>query len=428
MQGEARLPKDLVRTVQQQLMAEDGITHPFNIQAKHHLKKLFFETLGEKPTSTTDKGNPQVEDDFLESMADKYEWVKWLRTYNKLSKIESTYVDTYLEDNENGIFYPSYKMHGTVSGRFSGNMQQLPKALEEGQVEDPVVMEFTNRIRHFFISGSDKVFVDVDYAQLEPTVFSHVSNDKPLQDVFRNKVDFYSQVIIEMNGLHDKYSSDKAAPNYLGKLDKPLRNFAKTIALGFPYGYTPYKLHKELNISEAEAERHYNNYFKAFPNLAAWMVSTKESILKTETVKTQSGRVRRVPGLKATVAEYGTELFHGLELWKKYHECGPVYTRAKEAAKWVKNSINSSYNFQIQGLAASIVNRSAIAIAREFKARGMEAYICLQVHDELCVLCNESDKLVVGEIMQRLMEGTYTLSVPLVAEPSCGYTYAESKG
>lgn len=428
MVGAERLSPTLVRKVQESMLAEDGIQYPFNLSSKHHLKKLFFEELGEVPTSTTDLGNPQVEDDFIELMSAKYPWAAKLRTFNKLNKIKSTYIDTYLENAENGIFYPGYKLHGTVSGRLSGNIQQLPRPLEEGQVEDPLVMQFTNLIRTFFISGPDKIFVDVDYAQLEPTVFSHVSNDLPLQNVFRTGVDFYSQVIIEMNNLQGKYSADKKAENYLGKANKPLRNFAKTIALGFPYGYTPYKLHKETGKSESECQRDYNNYFKAFPNLAKWMKETKIQILETETVRTQSGRVRRFPGIKSAVAKYGMELFDGLELWKKYHEHAPTYEAAKKTASWVKNSVNSSYNFQIQGLAASIVNRAAIQVARELRAQNLDAYICLQVHDELAVLCREEDKLLVGEIMQRQMENTYTLSVPLVAEPSYGYTYAESKG
>jgi DNA polymerase I-like protein with 3'-5' exonuclease and polymerase domains len=68
----------------------------FNLSSKHHLKKLFFDQLGEEPLSRTELGNPQVDDEFLQSMCAKYNWCNDLHVYNRLNKILGTYVERVL--------------------------------------------------------------------------------------------------------------------------------------------------------------------------------------------------------------------------------------------------------------------------------------------------------------------------------------------
>ena len=164
------LPLELTREIQLTMVEGDM----FNLSSKHHLKKLFFETLGEEPKSKTDKGNPQVDDKFLDAMADKYEWANLLRDYNKLNKIKGTYIDRFLDEQQDGIFYPSFYQHRTISGRYGSDIQQLPRPKEKGQVSD-LVRKYNNEIRKFFIAGENYVFIDSDYESLEPHVFAHVS-------------------------------------------------------------------------------------------------------------------------------------------------------------------------------------------------------------------------------------------------------------
>ena len=426
-----RVPDTLIREVQLELLADEGTKYPFNLSSKDHLKRLFFgygatkSVLNETALSFTDKGNPQVDEEFLELMAKKYEWAKWLRIYNKLNKIKSTYVERFLEEHEDGIFYPSFYQSNTVSGRYGSDFQQLPRPLEEGQ-DHVDVIEFNNRIRRFFVPPAGYTIVDDDYESLEPHIFAHVAGDEGLKDIFRNGHDFYSTIAIKTEKLRD-VSADKKASNYLGKVDKPRRQKAKAYCLGVPYGMSAYKLQYEIGVSQSEAEKLIADYLNAFPALKAWMEASKQFAIKHGYIKTETGRVRRFPRLKELYTKYGEMTWDSLALWQQYHEVPEVYALAKYETGILKNYINNARNIQIQGLAASIVNRACIAIARELRAKNLDARICAQVHDEIVLFAHENCAAEVCEIVQRCMETTYPISITLKAKPSTGANLAEAK-
>lgn len=426
-----RCPVDLVHQIQLELMAEDGIKYPFQLSSKDHLKRLFFGTtttpsvLKEKALSFTDKGNPQVNDEFIDSMKSKYEWCKDLHVYNKLNKIKSSYVDSYLEEQENGIFYPSFFQHRTVSGRYGSDIQQLSRPMEEGQ-EDLLVLKYNNRIREFFIAPKDYIIVDNDYESLEPHTFAHVSKDPGLCNIFNNGHDFYSTIAIKTERLN-QYSSDKFADNYLGKLNKNVRQKAKVYALGIPYGMTPYALAMTLNVDEFTARQLWSGYLNGFPELAKWMEESKTKVIKEGKIRTETGRIRRFPELQHLLMKYGKEIMDPLETWKKFNSTPSKYAEAKEAHKTVKNSLNNARNIQIQGLSASIVNRASILFARKVKELKLKARIIASIHDELVVLCEESIKEQICTLLQYCMENAYPLSIKLKAVPSTGRNWREAK-
>lgn len=426
------VPPDLIRKIQLELLADEGLKYAFNLLSTDHLKRLFFGTanteslLKEKPLNTTDKGNPQCDDAFLELMADKYDWAALLQTYRSLVKLNGTYVDRILTEQERGVFYPQFFQHRTTSGRYSGDMQQLPrkKSIEEIPNED--LRYFTNLIRDFFVAAPGHKLVDADYSSLEVVVFADDAQDQALLDIINNGYDFYSQVAIQVKGLH-QYSADKKAPNFLKNALPDLRQEAKAYALGLRYGLGSFKLAKQLNISQTEAQKIVNDYFKAFPRLKERMDEIVTSAKKFGMVKSKAGRVRRIPELKRWTLQYGEVLFDGLELWKEFNTQPAKYTEMKKTGKIARNLVNNALNFPIQSMAASIVSRASIAIAREFKHRNMKAYIALSQHDELCIHCTEQEAEQVKIIMQDKMENTTKLSVPLNAEPTIGNRYGDIK-
>ena len=423
------VPQELIRDIQLQLMKEDGLEHPFNLSSKTHLKKLFFVEhdgpLNEEPLSRTEKGAPQVDDSFLEVMAKKYDWASKLQVYNKLIKIKGTYIERFLDKQENGIFYPSLFQHRTTSGRYSGDLQQLSRPLEAGQ-EHELVVKYTNLIRRFFISGEGHTFADYDYDSQEVKVFAHVSGEQAIKDIFAKGEDFYSGVCIRAEKLVG-YSADKKADNYLGKVNKAARQRAKAYALGLAFNMSPYKLKFELNCSESEAQEIYNAYFTAFPDLKKWLDNSKEKAMKDGFIRLESGRLRRLPELKRYVEQYGMVLFDGLELWKKYHDTPALYAKVKAISGICKNLLNNAANVQIQGLAASITNRAAIKAANSFKAAGLQSRICNVIHDQITVLAPNAELELTCKLLQDAMETAYPISVKLTAPPSTGINWAESK-
>ena len=104
-----------------------------------------------------------------------------------------------------------------------------------------------------------------------------------------------------------------------------------------------------------------------------------------------------------------------------------MISSVKYLGKQYRDMVKNAYNFPIQSMAATICNKACIAIAIELKRIGLDAYICMQVHDEIVVNCSEKDVKRVSKIMQYCMEQTTKLSVPLNAEPEVGDRYGDIK-
>lgn len=416
--GEGSLPSELIRELQLKMFKMTGEQHMFNLSSKHHLKKLFFDTYKERPLTTTDKGNPQVNDDFLELMEEKYDWVRDLRDYNRLSKIKGAYLERFLDQHEDGVFYPQFYQHRTISGRYGSDIQQLSRPYEQSQLDrgevSPVVFKHTNIIRKLFISGENYVFIDADYTSLEPHVFAHVSGDEGLKDIFRNNHDFYSTVAIATERL-EGVSADKEADNYLGKVDKPLRQKAKAYSLGIPYGLEAFKLSKELNIPQRTAERLIRQYLSAYPELHKWMKNSNKACYTDGYIRSEAGRVRHMPKAPKIWYAHKDYILDSLELWKKFNDNPREYSKMKFLRKEMRNYLNNAKNFQIQSLAASITNRSCIAIARELKRLKIKGYICCQTHDQIIVRVPEEYAEKCKRMVQYLMENTYKISLKLEA-------------
>ena len=393
----------------------------FNIQSKDQMGEIAFGALGIKPQSATKTGKPQFDDDLIQSIADKHEWARLLRIYNRLLKIKSTYAERFLHGHEDGRYYFYYKQHGTVSGRYGSDAQQLPRPKEEGD-DDPVVVEYTNRVRAFFIHEEGNIFVDTDYESLEPHVFAHVSGDDGLKDIFRNNWDFYSTIAIKTEKL-DQYSPDKKAENYLRKLAPKVRNKAKAYALGIPYGMGAYALGKNLDVSTKEAKSLVDGYLNGFPNLKKWMEESAQFSKENGYIRTQVGRIRHLPKVKAIYDKVGDGMldYHFVkDLERQY---------GVEATKSIKrdfvNGVNNSRNVQIQGLAASIVNRAAIAINRKFKELGIKGWVCAQIHDQVVCEVEAERGEEAAQIVKDCMENTTKLSITLKAPPALAHNWRD---
>lgn len=396
-----------------------------NISSKKQMGDFVFNFMDIPPLTKTSKGSPQFNDDMIQHLVDvhNFNWAKTLSNYNKLVKIKGAYIDRFLDAHEDGIFYPYFKQHGTISGRYSSDLQQLPRPMEEGEA-DEIVRKYVNEIRAFFIAREGRKFVDADYESLEPHVFSDVSNDEGLRDIFRKGHDFYSTIAIATEKL-EGVSADKQAENYLGRVNKPLRQSAKAYSLGVPYGLTPYALSMSLGVSLEEAQRLYDGYLGGFPELKKWMDYSKDFVHKNGYIKTKLGRCRHLPKVKELYDIHGENLLdfkYRNKLQAKYQR---TYRMSKAEAKDkvtnmyrdYKNGVNNSRNFQIQGLSASIVNRAMIKINRELIERDIDAWVCATVHDQIIVDCPEEKIEECKELVENIMCNVVKLSVDLKAPP-----------
>jgi DNA polymerase I-like protein with 3'-5' exonuclease and polymerase domains len=403
-----------------------------NIQSKKHLGEFVFDYLGVKPLvsgANTKSGRDKFDMEMIEELSKDYQWAENLRIYNKLLKIKSTYIDRFVDGAEDGKYYFYFKQNGTVSGRYGSDAQQLPKPKEEGE-DAPIIVKYTNIVRAFLTAGPGRKVIDADYESLEPHCFASVSGDINLQEIFNNGWDFYSTVAIRTEKLdeqRDKYpdgvSPDKKAPNYLKKLDPVKRNQAKAYSLGIAYGMEAYALGMTLGISQKEAEVLVEGYLNGFPQLKQWRINSRKQV-KEHGFINKVGRIRHLPKVKAIYDKYGDQIMD----WKFRKDLSDRY--GKDAVLQVyrdyRNGLNNCLNYQLQSLAAAVVNRAAVQINRKLKELGIDGRVQAQVHDQLIINVPEDQAAFVAPIIKEIMESTTKLEgVTLKAPPEISLNWRD---
>ena len=91
-----------------------------------------------------------------------------------------------------------------------------------------------------------------------------------------------------------------------------------------------------------------------------------------------------------------------------------------------RNGLNNCLNFQLQSLAAAVVNRAALAINRKAKELGIDAIVQAQVHDQLIINVREEDAEMFAPTVKNLMETTTILpGITLKAPPEIAVNWKE---
>ena len=404
-----------------------------NIQSKKQLGEIVFKYMGITPKvagSNTKSGRAKFDMDMIKDLAKEYPWAENLRIYNKLLKIKSTYVDRFRDRQEDGRYYFYFKQNGTVSGRYGSDAQQLPKPLEEGE-EAPIIMKYVNVVRKFLIAGNGRKVIDADYESLEPHCFASVTGDKALQEIFNKGWDFYSTVAIKTEKLDEQrdrfprgVSPDKKADNYLKKLDAPARNKAKAYSLGIAYGMEAYALKMTLDVDQKTAEGLVKGYLDGFPQLKEWRENSRLQVKAHGFIKNYVGRVRHLPKVQKTYIKFQDRMLD----WRFRKELEQTYGRdaVLKAYRDYRNGLNNCLNFQLQSLAAAVVNRAALKINQKAKELGIDALCQAQVHDQLIINVDEKDADMFAPYVQDIMENTTKLpGVTLKAPPEIANNWAD---
>ena len=236
-----------------------------------------------------------------------------------------------------------------------------------------------------------------------------------MQEIFANGWDFYSYVAIQTEGL-EGVSADKKAPNYLKKLDPIKRNKAKAYSLGVAYGMEAYALKMTLGVDQKTAEHLIKGYLDGFPQLKEWRENSRLQVKAHGFIKNYVGRVRHLPKVQKTYIKFQDRMLD----WRFRKELEVTYGRDQvlKAYRDYRNGLNNCLNFQLQSLAAAVVNRAALQINRKAKELGIDAMCQAQVHDQLIINCDEKDVEMFAPIVQEIMETTTQLpGVTLKAPP-----------
>lgn len=194
---------------------------------------------------TTDKGNPQADADALElltSHVEDGEIVSCILQIRKYDKRVSTYWRNYLilKDKDN-IIHPQMWIGGTRTGRFSYSEPNLQNISKESDSEP-------NHIREAFVPRDGRVFISLDYSQMEYRLAADYAGEKKVIDAVMNGADFH-QATADMVGIE--------------------RKPAKTLNFAVLYGAGIDKIAGMLKVSTLKAKALKDIYFSKLPKIEA---------------------------------------------------------------------------------------------------------------------------------------------------------------
>lgn len=173
-----------------------------------------------------------------------------IRQYRDAHKRQTTYGSGWLKHvASDGRVYPSWRQLGAESGRMScsaPNMQQLPRG------------EYRRCVR----APAGRVLVKADYSQIELRIAAKVSGDAALLEAYRRGEDLHTRTARSVLNVENVTKQDR-------QLAKAL-NFGLLYGMG-ARGFRQYaKGQYGLDLSEREAGRYRDAFFRSYPGLAAW--------------------------------------------------------------------------------------------------------------------------------------------------------------
>jgi DNA polymerase-1 len=367
--------KNQLKELEQQIYHMAG--EQFNVNSPRQLSVILFEKMGIKPPKRTATGYSTAFE-VLDALKSEVPIVKKIIKYRTLEKLRSTYVDA-LPEQINPV---THRIHCTfnqsvaATGRLScqdPNLQNIPVRTEEGI-----------KIRNAFKpQKTDHSFVAADYSQIELRLLAHLSEDPVLLKAFRQGEDIHT------------YTAAVVFNIPLKEVSSQMRYQAKTVNFGIIYGQQAFGLSQQLGIDYNEAEEFIHTYFERYAKVKEFLHSCKESVRKTGRAVTLTGRQRPIPEI---------------------HSKNPAIRAAAERL---------AINTPLQGTAADLIKMAMIQVDAHLNKHPDEGKMILQVHDELLFETPDEEAKKLASKVKNIMEGIFTLNVPLIVNISIGKNWGE---
>ncbi len=354
----------------------------FNLASPKQLGEVLFDILKlDAKAKKTKTGQYATGEDVLQKMAAKHKIVDDILNFRELTKLKSTYVDSFPEliNPKTGRVHTSYAQAVAVTGRLSStnpNLQNIPIRTERGR-----------EIRKAFIPREKgRVLVSADYSQIELRIVAAISGDPNMCEAFKLGKDIHTATAAKVYGIKEE------------EVTKEMRYKAKSVNFGIIYGQGAFGLAENLGISRTEAKEIIDNYKKEFPNIQLYMDQQINNAKELGFVETLMGRKR----------------------WLRDINSSNFTVRGFAE----RNAINSP----IQGSAADMIKLAMIKIHAEMKKKNWESKMILQVHDELVFDAVEKELPALKELILNCMKSALELpnGVPVEAEVGVGKNWLEA--
>lgn len=241
------------------------------------LKEIFLDRLGlpvvkmTKASARHPEGQPSFDKEAMEEYDLMLERIdspeaKLIKQYRGWQKAVSAAYRPYIALlDTDGRLRCSYKLHGTVTGRFScfePNLQQVPKTSDK---------EWNGRVKDCFIPQDGYVLINADFSQLELRLATAYSNEETLKQVFLEGRDIFTEMAAEL-GFE--------------------RHVTKTMVYSIQYGAGVKRIMAAFGVSKKRAAEMIEHFYSTYPRFRVLNEKTKQKAEREKKIKLWTGRDR----------------------------------------------------------------------------------------------------------------------------------------
>lgn len=307
------------------VLTAKGKKAPFNWGSPQQLAGLLFGTpeegfphgLGIKALDKTKSGADSTSESVIKRI--DHPCTEALLKFREAKQQLSFFIDGWKPYLVNGRLHPSFKLHGTVTGRLScenPNLQQVPR--------DP-------RIRTLISAPEGWSLIEADLSQIELRIAAELANERAMLEAFKTGVDVHwltalreiarggalKSLVVKTaqalsKGTKLSYSQSinillKMGPDAAQGISaewKEYRKKAKAINFGYLYGmwWKKFKLYARDNygvaVTDEEAQASRIAFFDLYSDFPEWHKRQRRYVRKHGYVKSLSGRKRRLPAAR----------------------------------------------------------------------------------------------------------------------------------
>ena len=268
-------------------------------------------------------------------------WMGRYIAYKKyLKKVQA--FEGYARKEIDGVMYPSYNSTGTDTVRFSSkdpNGQNIEKASDPFK-DDPditALLEQAPNARSVFGPAPGRIWVCMDYSQLQLRIFAVAINDENMIEAFRNGWDGHDYTTHKIFDLPEGSTATEAQ-----------RRIGKNTNFGFIFGASPRKIEQTAGVPGL-----WDTVTSMFPLAHEYIESTKQRI-------ESEGYVETLGGYRLHIPEYYNERW----------------------GRWEKKA-HAGVNYIVQGTEGEIVKRALLYVDDYlYNHTRIDGFVTLQVHDE----------------------------------------------